>query len=395
MRVEFSHLINKVDLITIPPDNSTEINDYFNNNLNIYLSPSKIDYNNFLVYIHKNIQKWILKNFPTFEPNAVQLCTYHLATNYAMLYISSQSVARNIVNLHGNKEEYSLILDYNLFNIPGDWHTPLISLIATIEFFSENDIKFKLLSTDNKNLYNLLNLSNYNYLPFKILISNDSEGFNLFYKEIEKSNFISIHQTYRNSIFSAAHNSIFILPKSNLISSNYLGNYNQFNYPYKVTTTLNYDWSNFSISKSDFSKSLECLYFNAIGNIVLPSIFDAEYKFFNIFNNSNNLQELNVEEILDIESLALVSAASKAGKLISISQHSIDSNPKALIPYSSNNCIAKKIYANNNYNMNLYSKIINKEHVVLVHHFEKIKYLPNKKINNTIIIIENDFFRKF
>jgi hypothetical protein len=387
--------IQEKDLILIPPNDSSNINNYFKDFVNIYKTPSKIEHDYAFELIHQRIQIWIADNYPSFNQNAIKLCTFHLAQNYSMLYSSTRSLAKNITNLYGNKEEYLLLCDYDLFNIPGDWHCSLISLISIIEYFSETKINFKLIGCDEFILKKLLAQINYSYSPFKILYSINSVKSEIFFESIENSRLISYHLTGRNNIYYDNTSSLNILPKSNIISENYLGSYNQFTTLIDRLPPLDSTWENYSLSKYEFSKLLESLYFNTIGNTIFPCLYEADLKYTNIFERSKNLEELIIEEAIDLESLPLISAASKSNKLISISQHSTNALVKGLVPVIGKECIAKKIYANSHFTLNQYAKLIDSKNIKLIHNFNSIEYKPTNSIKKTIIIIENDFFRKF
>jgi hypothetical protein len=387
--------VQEKDLILIPPNNTTNINNYLKDFVNIYKMPSKVEQDRTFELIHRKIQIWIANNYPSFDQNAIKLCTFHLAQNYSMLYSSTRSLVKNIANLYGNKEEYLLICDYDLFDIPGDWHCPLISLISAVEYFSESNINFKLIGCDEHFLEKLLSQINYNYSPFKILNSVNSVKSEIFFESIENSKLISYHLSGRNNIYYDNLNSLNILSKSNIISGNYLGSYNQFTTLFNPSTSLDVTWKNYSFCRYEFSKLLESLYFNTIGNIILPCLFEAEIKYTHIFERSKNLEELIIEEAVDLESLPLISAASKSNKLISISQHSTNALIKGLTPVLGKECIAKKIYANSHFTLNQYSKLIDSKNIKLIHHFNNIEHKSINGIKNTIIIIENDIFRKF
>jgi hypothetical protein len=386
----YSNFLSQIDkdkVISIPPKyTQTNLSDF-----TIYSGYSKNDYDLFYNNLWEKIQSWIGVNFPEFGEKSIKFCSYHLASHFAQNYLSTYNIILNMIKSHNS--EFTIICSTEMLIIDSDWCSSLVSLLATVEALDSEHIKYFIIETSSGVASTLISEGSFKYAP-SILENSCPDGCDsIFIEKLNKSHYISYQLSNRFNPYLYLQSNINIIPKSNLNRDNFIGAYYQFSKTappfFKYTP-----WNIYTITLQTFSNKIECNFFDSLGRYLFPKL---KHSLFNL-NTLLNLKDekiLVLEEIVDLESLPLVSIFEKSSNYIEITQHSSNPNPAPLF-FKNKKSLATKVFVNNKYSFDFYKEKLPFIDLTMNPLAQNSLSLDPKFVyKKTITVIENDFFRSF
>jgi hypothetical protein len=392
--IELNYFDNfKDQLISIPLDRNLFSDSENILEKNYFKGYRKIEFENFNENLWALIQEWVAINFPKFSKKTIKFCTYHLSSHFSLNYVSTYSIIKNIIELN-NDSEFTILCPDDILSIESDWCSNIISVIAASECFDNHGKKYLLHANLTNTLKDLIESSSLKYSPLNLL-ENNSFKLDEFNYKISQFEFISYQLTNRHNFLKTNSNNLNIIPKSLIIENNKIGSYLQFEN--NSESTFNFkEWPKNNILNNFFSNQLFSNFFNSIGVNLFPKLI-ASYQNLKKVLPHDKKQSLIIEEIVDLEAMPIISIFAEFNREIIVTQHSNDPITKPL-ELTNGLGLANTVYVNNKHSHSCYSQFLEAESIV---------FNPNRSIENnvspysnytfkpTIIIIENDYFRKF
>jgi hypothetical protein len=129
---------------------------------------------------------------------------------------------------------------------------------------------------------------------------------------------------------------------------------------------------------------------------LLSKIAYLEPKFTSEFGLFKRQKTLILEEIIDIEAMAFLSAWIKSGNLVEISPHSGNFNPSIYEAINYGKPFVSKIYAISNCVESLSKNVsMQVDMIQLKKQSHEVYYFRENRFSDTVILIENDFIRRW
>ena len=279
--------------------------------------------------------------------------------------------------------------------------SPVISLLAVLNAYSSIGKQISIAEVTPGILENIVRRG-FKYLPSEVLyenVRNFPERRALFFSAIGEGNNIRYSLTGRNqdSLVGVEDGILTVYPKSAIIGEGFIGMANQFGGVERCSKDI--VWQSVIDSLAcDFSKKLESVFFESIYRSIISPLVFLEGEFFDLFSRRGSAPNLFVEETIDLEGLALLSALKRSGAVINVTQHSLNPVLSSLVSRFGEIefFFPNKIIAGNKSASSIYKKYCG-NNVSVVDNFSTEKnIIPCAAIGGKrILIIENDFVRSF
>ena len=366
--------------------------------IDLYKGDDRNLFLDFSLRLHKNIREWVFEIHKEFDFSAINFCTDHLAGHFSYQYCSVYSLA---LKLARNSEDYTILCRDTLLNIDGGWMSPVISFLAVLNAYSSVGKQISIAEVTPGILENIVRRG-FKYLPSEVLyenVRNFPERRALFFSAIGESNNIRYSLTGRNqdSLVGVEGGILTVYPKSAIIGEGFVGIANQFGGVEGCSKDIAWQPMIDSLA-CDFSKKLESVFFESIyRSIIFPLVF-LEGEFFELFGQRGSAPNLFVEETIDLEGLALLSALKRSGSVINVTQHSLNPVLSSLVSKFGEIefFFPDRIIAGNKSASSIYKKYCMKNVSVVDNFSTESNMAPCTAIGGKrILIIENDFVRSF
>jgi hypothetical protein len=314
----------KNSIFRITPITAKELEENLSSKYPLYEGSNYAEYKEFFKTFWLDIQKWTSNNLITFNKQSIKIATFHLSSHFAMNYYSTKKIIQNLIKNDCDKGEFNLFLSDDMAYIDGDWSSSFISFLACINTLEEFGSRYNIDPSSTAIFTKLIAGNTHVYFPLESYKKlNRTE--NNFFEKINKAKFLSYTLMDRLNFLKNLEGNINILPKSVIELDNVIGLYNQFNQINLENTKLEIkSWQEFALSKSQLAINIETNYFDSLGRQLFEIFSIVEEKIL-IELKDKNIEVLLIDEIVDIESLPLLSACSKSGVKIHVTQHSSDS----------------------------------------------------------------------
>jgi hypothetical protein len=355
--------------------------------------------------LHDRLCEWINSHFPDLDHSAVRFCTYHLASHFIFQYCSSYSTAKCLAHRHPNA---SVICRDSVGVIERDWCSAIVNLLALENAYAEDGLSVTYLEAPKGVLEHALH-HGFTYEPTVAIYNPINEG--VLNRSIDLfkvvSNAKNVHYSlmgrYVDDTIPATSDTLYLHPKTAYQEGQHFGLSWQFCNSIEIPPHSHSTWKPF-LSKSVMGSRLESLFFESIFIQVVSPLAEIEKLFYSEIVNSRQLQEIHVDEIVDIEALGLLSACKRAGVPIVVTQHSSN----AVLRHLSNKREGKlaffpdRVVASNAASASSYQVELGNEVSVSIKHSEStstdptpISWTFEPSRGDSVLIIENDFFRSF
>ena len=383
----------KNTIFRITPITASELKNNLSYRYPLYGEINPNEYKEFFQKFWLKIQEWTSNNLSDFNKQAIKIATFHLSSHFCTNYLSTKAIIKNLIKNDGGKSKFNLILTEDMVYIDGDWCSSFISFLACIHALEECGCNYQIDPSSTLIYSRIIAKNTHIYVPFYSYKKINKKD-NSFFEKINSAKFLSYTLHDRYNFFKKFDGNINILPKSVAVLDNAVGIYNQFNFNIFEDRELNIkSWQEFTLSESLLLINIETNYFDSLGLEIFEAFRVAEK---GIADNlkETNIEALLIDEIVDIESLPLLSACAKMGIQIHVTQHS--SNPVnydllGLITDEEN--ILSVIWPISNFAFNFYSKYhLPRERNPIVEGYD---FRRNGNESEYVILIENDLIRKF
>ena len=341
-----------------------------------------------------NLEIWINNTYPWIESRAVRFCTYHLAHHFQLNYCYVRDTVENLLPFLGN--EVGVLCDEEMLVVEADWCSSLITLLAVIDVLEKHDKKITYHAIKPNMIENLIRFSPALYAGLDCVPSIADADYEVLISRVKHFDKIAYGPARR--FLTQEHYDLRLIPKSLSNDATEVGLLHQFeNEKTFENTPSSYEsWSNHCISKSNFSRTIESKYFDFLNSRLLSKIAYLEPKFTSEFGLFKRQKTLILEEIIDIEAMAFLSAWIKSGNLVQISPHSGNFNPSIYEAINYGKSFVSRIYTNSNFVELQYKNMGEQvDTIQLKKQSDEVFYFRENQFSDTVILIENDFIRRW
>jgi hypothetical protein len=348
---------------------------------------------NMLTALWSKLEIWINSNFPLIDRRAVRYCTFHMAQHFVTNYLLCRNTVENL--LPYLKSEVGVLCGEEMLVVEADWSSSLITLLAVIDVLEEHGKNITYYGTKPGIIENISQFSQAMYAGLDYSHSLAGANFEILMNRVRSADRIAYGLARR--FLNEQHFDLRLTPKSLINDENSVGILHQFEGERDFEKMLSAPrcWSDYCISTSKFSKAVESGYFNFISSRLLEKILHIEQKFHSQFVLFKEKKTLILEEIIDIEAMAFVSAWIKAGNFVEISPHSGNLIPEIVDLINYGEPFISKVYVNSDFARSCIIKAGVQVDITQMKELNEIYYLRENRPANTIILIENDFIRRW